>query len=96
MGLFTHSELVNLLQNNVVRVVFTKVDGSTRSLRGTLQPSYLPENDRSSSGSLLTEGDGSSERVSVFDLDLNEWRSFRVSSVLSASSIKPYDSSSVF
>jgi WYL_2, Sm-like SH3 beta-barrel fold len=75
--MFSYNELHNALKNNVVTVTFTKVDGSTRNMRCTLQEKYLPEQFRGK-GSLITEG---ANVIRVFDLDVNQWRSFRVDSV---------------
>jgi hypothetical protein len=68
-------EIVNVLKNGIATVVFTKVDGSTRTMNCTLNARYLPEQKE-------TEGKGKSNAsVSVWDTDKNAWRSFRVDSV---------------
>ena len=73
----------NLLQVTEVTVEFTKADGTLREMRCTLDPARLPE--------VLVESgpvDGivkeskqrkapDPESIRVFDLDKNEWRSFR-------------------
>lgn len=76
-----HLELLTLLQKNVVRVVFTKIDGTDRVMECTLQSSYLPEMDQSNSGPMLTEGDGEHQRISVWDVQANGWRSFYLDTV---------------
>lgn len=69
--------LKNLLRSNVVEVTFTKVNGDKRVMNCTLQESYLPEHN------------GESERkknenvLAVYDIDSNDWRSFRFDSVIS-------------
>ena len=69
--------LKNLLHTNVVEVVFTKVNGEKRVMKCTLQESFLPEHN------------GNSDRkknenvLAVFDIDSNDWRSFRFDSVIS-------------
>lgn len=73
-----HSQLIELLKNNVVRVVFTKVDGTERVMECTLQESYLPD---TQSGAVLTEGDGDQERVHVWDVQNGGWRSFYLNSL---------------
>lgn len=75
-----YNQLVDLLKDNVLRVTFTKVDGTERVMECTLQESFIPVADRSS-GSLLTEGDGEHERISVWDVQANGWRSFYLDSV---------------
>lgn len=70
--------MLNQLQNNICEVTFTKVDGTSRKMRCTLSPQYLPEEYRGR-GSLLTETDRNT--ISVWDLEASGWRSFRVESV---------------
>ena len=68
-------EIVETLKNGIATVIFTKVDGSTRTMNCTLNSRYLPEQKE-------TEGKGKSNAsVSVWDTDKNAWRSFRVDSV---------------
>jgi hypothetical protein len=85
--MFSFDEIYEKLKHNVVNVTFTKVDGSTRNMRCTLKDTFLPEQFRGK-GTVLTEG---SNVLRVFDLDLNEWRSFRVDSVTNLG----YDSGSI-
>jgi hypothetical protein len=66
-----------MLKSNLCNVTFTKVDGTERHMRCTLADRFLPEQYRGK-GDLLTEAGNT---IRVFDLDINEWRSFRVDSV---------------
>ena len=68
--------LTELLRSNVIEVKFTKVDGTERVMRCTLQPQYLPE-------SIEKEGVKvrNADVQSVWDIDINAWRSFRFDSV---------------
>lgn len=75
---YDYNELVKRLQNSVVTVTFEKVDGSERVMRCTLIPSYLPEEYRSSKP-MLTEQ--TPLTVSVWDVDMSGWRSFRLDSI---------------
>ena len=70
------TNLVELLRSNTVEVCFTKVDGTDRVMRCTLQPQYLPE-------SIEKEGVKvrNADVQSVWDIDINAWRSFRFDSV---------------
>lgn len=68
----------NVLRTNIVQVTFTKVDGSERTLKCTLNPDFLPievitENKK--------ERKQSTSSIAVFDVDLDAWRSFRVKDV---------------
>lgn len=81
--MFTHQELVSALREHTCAIIFTKVDGSERALTGTLKSDLLPEEYRTTTGSLLTEGDGNNETIAVYDTGISGWRSFRVNSVTS-------------
>jgi hypothetical protein len=66
--------LTNLLNQYVVEVIFTKKDGTERVMNCTLLEDYLPE----------TTGAGraaSLDAVSVYDVDKEDWRSFRWDSI---------------
>jgi hypothetical protein len=77
------TELKEIIQNNVVTVVFTKVDGTERAMKCTLLPEYLPQKQQDNV-QLLQESLSRLENpntLSVWDLDNNAWRSFRCDSV---------------
>lgn len=62
------------LEESIVEVTFTKKDGTERVMNCTLQEDYSPE----------TTGVGRSasfDAVSVYDVDKEDWRSFRWDSV---------------
>lgn len=80
---FNYNDVVNRLQADVVTVVFEKLDGTMRTMRCTLLPSYLPEQHRIVAAPLLTET--SPEVVAVWDVEASGWRSFRLDSVRSIS-----------
>jgi len=75
-----HLQFLNLLKKGIVEVVFNKVDGSERVMRCTLLDGYLPEEYRGKNH-LLQEVVAT--HYSVWDLDANAWRSFRLESVKS-------------
>lgn len=77
--MYNYSDLVNRLRNEVLTVTFMKVDGTERVMNCTLLPQYLPEDARYNSGSMLSEEAGNN--ISVWDVGVGGWRSFRVSSV---------------
>jgi hypothetical protein len=79
--------LLDLLQNNLCRIVFTKVsDGSKRIMYASLSTQYLPE---VAEGKEKVQKAASDAVIRVFDVEVQEWRSFRVDSL---SSIKIVDS----
>ena len=81
MNMVDMYELTEQLKNGVVTVVFEKKDGTERTMRCTLSDNYVPQ--------VLTEYDEApkverkrNDNVqSVWDIDSNGWRSFRVDSV---------------
>lgn len=74
-----YNQIVERLRNGVCTVTFTKVDGSQRVMTCTLQSKYLPE-EYQNKAPVLTETVGNS--VSVWDINANGWRSFRVDNVI--------------
>jgi len=67
--------LVKSLQKNIMNVVFTKVNGEERKMTCTLSEHILPE----------TTGESKRkenlEVLSVWDIDNDGWRSFRLDSI---------------
>jgi hypothetical protein len=80
MTIFTRDGLIDMLRHNIVSVTFTKVNGEERIMRCTLQTNYIP-NAPIQNGELVVEGKTTSNNVSVWDIDANGWRSFRVANV---------------
>lgn len=70
-GLLNDENVKNL------RITFTKVSGEERTIHCTTTESRIPE-DRRPKG---TGREASAETQRVFDLDLQDWRSFRWDSV---------------
>jgi len=73
-------QLKQILENGVVTVVFTKIDGTEREMKCTLNSDFLPESNKQ----LLTEGSTKKENdnvLSVWDIDNQGWRSFRLDSI---------------
>ena len=68
--------LQTLLRENVVEVVFTKVNGDQRRMKCTLKSDLLPEMPNE-------PGHPGPENVlPVWDIEKNGWRSFRIENVL--------------
>ena len=72
----TREDLVDRLKQSVVNVVFTKADGSERTMNCTLKLENIPEDQRPK-GAIKSESD----QIRVFDTDIDAWRSFNFSSV---------------
>lgn len=65
------------LKNETLQVSFTKKDGSERTMRCTLNATVLPKTEeKTSTRSVPTSS------LAVFDLDKQEWRSFRWDSII--------------
>ena len=74
--------LLEKLRTNETVVKFTKADGTERTMRCTLVESKIPADKRpKSTEAQTTSTTGSALRV--FDVEKGEWRSFRLSSVIS-------------
>ncbi|MBT7523773.1 MAG: DUF2693 domain-containing protein [Gammaproteobacteria bacterium] len=68
--------LVEGLKNNLVKVVFTKVNGDERTMNCTLHDSVLPEPNITE-----TKKKVNPDTISVWDVDNGGWRSFRLDSI---------------
>jgi len=64
-----------LARNNIIRVVFTKADGSERVMKCTLIDQYIPKTEETGTKKI------NEEVLPVWDLDVNAWRSFRIDSI---------------
>ena len=80
--IFTRENITELLRSSVVTVTFTKANGEERVMKCTLLGEYVP-NAATNGRVLLTENTGNS--ISVWDVEANSWRAFRVDSVKNVS-----------
>lgn len=79
---FNKSIIVDLLKSNIVTVVFTKVDGTERTMKCTLKEDILPKSDISRLVEEQTNARKQNDNViAVWDVDNNGWRSFRLDTV---------------
>lgn len=67
--------LVEGLKRNLMKVVFTKVNGEERTMLCTLHESVLPEPILSSTRKV------NPNTISVWDTENDDWRSFRMDSI---------------
>lgn len=74
--------LKGLLKTNVIKVTFTKVNGEQREMDCTLHQSYLPESIENTN--TKKQSDSS---ISVWDVNLDSWRSFRWDSIVEYSDL---------
>lgn len=75
------NDLTTLLKDSIVMIDFEKKDGTLRSMRCTLQEQFLPTPVYKDIET--TKKKENAEVLSVWDLDSNGWRSFRIESVKS-------------
>ena len=68
--------LVEGLKRNLMRVVFTKVNGEERTMLCTLHESVLPEPILSAPTRKENK-----DTISVWDTENDDWRSFRMDSI---------------
>ena len=78
----TLEELKVLTKGEVV--VFTKVDGTKREMHCTLLPEYLPVMEVNTNIKYRP----SPTIVTAWDLEQNDWRSFKFESILSIESVQ--------
>lgn len=75
-----HAWLKSMLHMGPATVTFTKVDGSERVMKCTLQPEDLPPVVIKEGAKPRKESD-STKALRVFDLEKKEWRSFTIKNV---------------
>ena len=75
--------LFDLLRASQLTVVFTKQDGTERTMLCTLQDALLPEESGPSGPIEPYIGDGSTVLFKVWDLERADWRSFRLDTLKS-------------
>ena len=75
------TRIVDALYTGIVKVVFTKADGTERTMRCTLVESYLPPKPEEDSPAPKRKRPPS--MIPVWDVDKEDWRSFNIGSVIS-------------
>lgn len=83
MTKFEYDNVTQKLREGIVRLSFIKVkDGQIRNMRATLNEKFIPDAQKPT-----TEVKKNEETVRVYDLDVEGWRSFRISSLQTFESI---------
>jgi len=78
MTSMTRNEISDLARRNIISVTFTKKNGETRTMKCSLKDEYIVGQKEKESTSVRKTND---DVLPVWDLDINEWRSFRIDSV---------------
>jgi len=79
--MYSHELIVRDLRTCVAEVTFTKVNGDTRVMRCTLKPDLLPPEYLAEEADEKRFHAMNNKTVRAWDVQINEWRSFRVESV---------------
>lgn len=69
------------LHTNVLKVTFTKVDGSTRVMKCTLKEDLVPQTQKTTTDKAVTRVPAPG-LISCFDIEAQGWRSFKVANLL--------------
>lgn len=78
------TELIEKLKTSEVTVSFKKKDGTIRDMKCTLMESKIPKNEVANTSDVTKQRKKNEEVLAVFDLEKNEWRSFRWDSLITA------------
>lgn len=85
--ILTKQEVMDRLQHSLCKVVFTKKGTEEeRTLTCTLLPGFLPE----SKPSEKVRAEPSTDAIRVFEVELQAWRSFNLSNLVSIDIIVPH------
>lgn len=81
----TKDECVSNLKNDIVKIVFTKVNGEQRVMYGSLRENYVQplvkqQLDKDATKKIKAENPN---LVNVIDLELNQFRSFDINRLIS-------------
>ena len=76
-----YNQILDLVKNNVVEVTFNKINGDERVMTCTLVESYLPPATKNDAMSQKKVRELNTEVMSVWDVNANGWRSFRLDRV---------------
>ena len=78
-------QMIDALKQGVVTVIFTKVDGTQRTMRCSLNEAHLPpkpEPDPSAPAPAPVKPKRPPTNIVVWDVQKTEWRSFNIGSVI--------------
>ena len=90
-GIPTKTDLKNLLDQNVLTVDFTKLDGDKRVMTCTLREDIKPAATKTDAMSQKKVREVSDAVVSVWDVNAKGWRSFRYDRINSVEIVNEYD-----
>jgi predicted PilT family ATPase len=88
-GIPTREDLVKLLNEQLVEVTFTKLDGDERTMMCTLRENFLPQANKGDPLSQTKIRNLEEKNLVVWDINANGWRSFRYDRVKKVAQITP-------
>jgi hypothetical protein len=77
---YDRNQMIEQLRERVCRVIFTKINGEERDMQCTLNMEMIPEEKQPKTGKEYND-----TVLRVFDINQQEFRSFRVENVISFS-----------
>jgi hypothetical protein len=78
------NDIIESLREGICEFRFTKLDGQIREMTATLREDTIPEIRQSQEASRNAPKEITEETaIRVYDLDIQEWRSFRPQSLIS-------------
>ena len=92
-GIPTKPDLKNLLEQNVVVVDFTKLNGDKRVMTCTLREDIKPAATKTDTMSQKAVREVSDAVVSVWDVNAKGWRSFRYDRINAVNIVEEYEQS---
>lgn len=83
---------VSLLKQNILTFKYVKLDGKTRTTRGTLHPSGLPSGTKTNKTGFYAGNNAKEEQITYFDFTVNDWRSPKlIGQTITVENIEPID-----
>ena len=82
MKILSKSEIIEMLQEGIINVQFTKVDGSERLMHCTLKTDLVPADLDKAKDTNAKERKQNEDVVSAWDTENQGWRSFRLDRVI--------------
>ena len=92
-GIPTRADLKNLLEQNVLTVDFTKLNGDKRVMTCTLREDMKPRATKDDTMSQKAVREVSDAVVSVWDVNAKGWRSFRYDRINAVDIVDEYEQS---
>lgn len=89
--MFDKSYLKEQLSKHIADIVFIKADGTNREMTCTLIESYLPAKKPLDENARHIPRKENDDTLAVWDLDIEDWRSFRLDSIIEVHYIKERD-----